>query len=234
MPETKSDSESILAHWSRLSLRAKGVAGLSVPMTALFIAMLSIYWFEGNAPDADQTVMRAYDTRAEILQFQIFLLDAETSVSGYLATGDNRRLSSYRTARASTEQSLAKLAALVGGDPASASPLQQIQSSAREELDTLEQLQTRQAPAADRNRMLDRAKELIGEVQSRLSILNQAQDLRLFRARYNRDVERQQLFRIVVVCGIVGPLGSLFIHLILAGKLVRRLRLVEENARRLA
>ena len=71
-------------------------------------------------------------------------------------------------------------------------------------------------------------------MQSRLSILNQAQDLRLFRARYDRDVARQQLFRIVVVCGILGPLGSLFVHLVLAGRLVRRLRLVEENARRLA
>ena len=234
MPERKSDSESILARWSRLSLRAKGVAGLSIPLTALFIAMLSIYWFEGNAPDADQMVIRAYDTRAEILQFQVFLLDAETAVSGYLATGDSRRLSSYQAARSSTEQSLAKLTSLVGADAASAAPLQQIQAAAQEELDTLKQLQTRQAPAAERNQMLDRAKELIGEVQSRLSILNQAQDLRLFRARYNRDVERQDLFRIVVVCGILGPLGSLFIHLILAGKLVRRLRQVEENARRLA
>ena len=234
MPERKSDSESILARWSRLSLRAKGVAGLSIPLTALFIAMLSIYWFEGNAPDADQMVIRAYDTRAEILQFQVFLLDAETAVSGYLATGDSRRLSSYQAARSSTEQSLAKLTSLVGADAASAAPLQQIQAAAQEELDTLRQLQTRQVPPEDRNRMLDRAKELIGEVQSRLSILNQAQDLRLFRARYNRDVERQDLFRIVVVCGILGPLGSLFIHLILAGKLVRRLRQVEENARRLA
>ena len=234
MPERKSRSESILARWSRLSLRAKGVAGLSVPMTALFIAMLSIYWYEGNAPDADLTVMRAYETRSEILQFQVFLLDAETAVSGYLATGDSRRLSSYNAARSSTERSLARLASLAGGDVASASTLEQIRTSAAEELEALGQLQSPQAPAGDRSRLLDRAKELIGEVQSRLSILNQAQDLRLFRARYDRDVARRELFRIVLVCGIAGPLGSLFIHLVLAGRLVGRLRRVEENARRLA
>jgi PAS domain S-box-containing protein len=234
MSERKSDSESLLARWSRLSLRAKGVAGLSVPMTALFIAMLAIFWYEGNAPDADQTIMRAYDTRSEILQFQVFLLDAETAVSGYLAGGDRRRLSSFEAARASTEQSLARMASSVGADAASASTLLQIRSSTGEVMQMLGQLPSGQAPAGDRNRLLDRAKELIAEVQSRLSILNQAQDLRLFRARYDRDVARQQLFRIVVICGILGPLGSLFVHLILAGKLVRRLRLVEENARRLA
>src|SRR5580692_305119 len=101
MSDRKIESESIPARWSRLSLRAKGVAGLSVPMAALFIAMLSIYWFEGNARDADQTVMRVYETRGEILQFQVFLLDAETAVSGYLATGDKRRLSSYEATRRS-------------------------------------------------------------------------------------------------------------------------------------
>ena len=140
MPDRKSDNESILARWFRgISLRAKGVAGLSVPMTALFIAMLSIYWFEGNAPDADKSVMRAYDTRAEILQFQVFLLDAETAVSGYLATGDIRRLASYESARKSTQRSLARLTSFVGGDTASADTLEQIRISAEEEMDTLGQ-----------------------------------------------------------------------------------------------
>jgi PAS domain S-box-containing protein len=37
-----------------------------------------------------------------------------------------------------------------------------------------------------------------------------------------------------VVCGIAGPLGALFVHLVVAGRLVRRLRVVEENAWRLA
>ena len=49
-----------------------------------------------------------------------------------------------------------------------------------------------------------------------------------------RDLARQRLFRTVVVCGIIGPLGALFIHLLLAGRLVRRIEKVEENAHRLA
>ena len=38
----------------------------------------------------------------------------------------------------------------------------------------------------------------------------------------------------MIFCGILGPLGALFIHLLLVGRMVRRLRAVEENARRLA
>ena len=46
------------AHWWRVSLRARGVAVLAVPLAALFAALFSIYWVEGDVRDADQTVMR--------------------------------------------------------------------------------------------------------------------------------------------------------------------------------
>jgi PAS domain S-box-containing protein len=234
MPERNHDSESIFARWSRLSLRAKGVASLSVPMAALFIAMLSIYWFEGNAPVTDLAVMRAYDTRAEILQLQVFLLDAETAVSGYLATADPRRLASFDSARQAAQQSLERLTTQVRSDAASVGSIDQIRAAAGEELNKLGELRDGAGALAERGHVLDRAKELNSEVRSRLSILNQEQDSRLVRARHDRDVARQQLFRIVVICGILGPIGALFVHLILAGKLVRRLHVVEENARRLA
>jgi PAS domain S-box-containing protein len=233
MPEPKSDS-AYVAQWSRLSLRAKGVAALAVPLVALFIVMLSIYRFEGSAPDADQMMMRITDARVETLQFQLLLRNAESAVSGYLATGDSSRLSSFQAARQSAEQSLARLASLAGDGTASAAPFGEIRALAAEGIQTLGQLATGQALPADRNRLLDQAKEQIGQIESRLALLNQAQDLRLLRARYDRDAARRRLFRIAVACGILGPLGSLFVHLIVAGRLVQRLRLVEENARRLA
>ena len=72
------------------------------------------------------------------------------------------------------------------------------------------------------------------DIQARMAVLNQVQDLRLFRARYNHDAARQRLFRIVLVAGIIGPLGGLFMHLLIAGRLVKRLQGVQEHARRLA
>src|ERR1700704_3884036 len=108
--------EGIFERWSRLSLRAKGVAVLSVPMAALFIAMVAIYWVEGNVRDADLMTRRADDIRAELLQFHVFLLDAETAVSAFVATGDKLRLTSYEAARVSMQQSLGRLGSLIGGD----------------------------------------------------------------------------------------------------------------------
>src|SRR4051812_19381564 len=112
MAHPSSGSESIFERWSRLSLRAKGVAVLSVPMAAMFVVMFAIYLVEGNVRDADMASRRADDIRVELLQFHVVLLDAETAVSAYLATGDRLRLTSYEAARVSMEKSLAHLSTL--------------------------------------------------------------------------------------------------------------------------
>ena len=231
-PERNSGTPGILARWSRVSLRAKGVAALAVPMAALFVALFSIFLVENEARQADQIVVDAYETRAELLQFHIDLLDADSAVDGYLATGDALYLSSYERARAALGTTLDRLSLMVSDDPPSVATVGQLKRAAGDTMSILERL--RSLEPASRDALLTRRSTLMAEVRDRLDILRQAQDLRLFRARYNRDVARQRLFRVVVVCGIIGPLGALFVHLILAGRLVRRIRAVGENARRLA
>ncbi|MGD0498566.1 MAG: ATP-binding protein [Bryobacteraceae bacterium] len=230
--DPQNDSPGLFARWSRVSLRAKGVAALSVPMAALFAALFSIYWVENQNREADLVAVRAYDTRADLLQLQVFLLDADVAMSRYLASPEGRFLTAFVTARTNVEQSLARLASQVGDDPASAAMLVRIRTAAEDCIRTLGQF--RDAGAADRAPLLEKAGGFRREAQARLETMDQAQDLRLFRASYNREVARRQLFRVVVVCGIIGPLGALFVHLIMAGRLVRRIRAVGENARRLA
>jgi PAS domain S-box-containing protein len=222
----------MLARWPRISLRARGVAALAVPMAALFVALFSIYLVENEARQADQIVVAAYDARAESLQFQVDLLDADSAVGGYLATGEARFVSAYQNARAALGTTLQRLSPMVGDDPPSLATVGQLKRLAAEATAVMEQL--RSVEPAAREPLLTRESALLAEARDRLEIMRQAQDLRLFRARYNRDIARQRLFRVMVVCGIVGPLGALFVHLILAGRLVRRLRELGENARRLA
>jgi PAS domain S-box-containing protein len=166
--------------WFRVSLRAQGVAALTVPMAALFGALFSIYWLDGEVRQAEQTGERAYETRA-----QLSLL----------------RGSSGEATRESAAQSIGRLDSLVAGDPEGAAALAESKSLA---------------------------------LPDRLSRLDEYQAQRIAKARLARDRARRRLFGIVILCGTVGPLGGLFVHLVLAGRLVRRLKLVEENARRLA
>jgi PAS domain S-box-containing protein len=77
-------------------------------------------------------------------------------------------------------------------------------------------------------------KTLLTQMQAHSELLTSTDVQRIIQASYDLDVLRRRLFRLVVVCGVVGPMGALFLHLLVAGRLVRRLQAVEENARRLA
>jgi hypothetical protein len=89
-------SRGVLSRWWRVSLRAKGVAVLAVPMAALFAALFTISWVEGDVGEADATVVRAYHMRGDLVDLRSSLLDAQTAVSGYLATGEKRFLTILR------------------------------------------------------------------------------------------------------------------------------------------
>src|SRR5579871_194787 len=125
MSHHKSEPESILARWSRLSLRAKGVAVISVPLAALFISLMSIYVVEGVARDAERTIVRVYSTRDNLRQFHLALLNAGMAVTGYVATGDTTRLLPFDSARSRAEQLLAAIPPSLADDAPSAAAWQQ-------------------------------------------------------------------------------------------------------------
>src|SRR4029077_12658994 len=89
------NSRNTKTHWWRVSLRARGVAVLAVPMAALFAALFSIYWLEGERRGADQTVVRAYTMRSGLAELRSSLLEARTAISGYMATGEKRFLTLF-------------------------------------------------------------------------------------------------------------------------------------------
>src|ERR1035441_10268703 len=78
----------VLSRWWRVSLRAKGVAVLAVPMAALFVALFTISWVETEVGEADAMVVRAYQMRGDLVDLRSWLLDAQTAVSGRLGPGN--------------------------------------------------------------------------------------------------------------------------------------------------
>jgi PAS domain S-box-containing protein len=245
-----SPQPNIVERWSRASLRAKGVAVLAVPLAALFAALVSVYSVEGDVGAADQMVVHTYDMRAELVRLHSSLMNAETAAGGHLATGQSRFLSVFETERVASEHSVDRLAALVAarpaGDAGGHSEIADIRRLAAEELGILSQLvhsqlvhsQLVHLPAGALESatlaLLERGKAVMGQVQARLSLLGDYQERLLAQARFHRDMARRRLFRTAMLCGILGPLGALFVHLLLAGRLARRLNIVRENARRLA
>jgi len=207
---------------------------MAVPLWALFAVLFAVYYVEGDVRVADQMVIRFYDARADLVQVRSSMVDAEAAINGYRATGHQQFLTAFDQARGAINQSLKHLSLLLG-DPSSSAALAEIKRLAAEELNDLEGL--RISPAGETTAvaaLIEHQKRVLAEAQARVALLSEEEERRFTRARYDRDIARQKLFRTVMVCGFVGPLGALLVHLVVAGRLVRRIRLVEENARRLA
>ena len=126
------------------------MAVLAVPLATLFAALFSVYWLEGDVRDADETAVRAYTLRAELVVLRSSLLDAHTAIWGYLATGERRFLTIYDASRQAVDEALSRAAGQVGGNPQD-SPAGGIQRLAAEETQILDQLRD-QGPQGVRRR----------------------------------------------------------------------------------
>ena len=220
--------------WWRVSLRAKGVAVLVTPLAALFAALFSVYWVDGDVRSADQSVVHFYEIRDGLGDLRSSLLDSETGMSAYTATGSERFLGVYDKARRSIAAALDRVTAQSASNPQAMASLEEIKRATAEELRLLDQIKAlgpRSGQAVD---LLEREKTVMADLQARVALLNEYEEREFTGARFQRDVARRRLFRTVILCGTLGPLGALFIHLLLVGKMVRRLKAVQENARRLA
>jgi PAS domain S-box-containing protein len=177
-------------------------------------------------------VTRFYDTRAALVELRSSLVDAEAAMNGYLAARQDYFLTAFERSRQSVNQSLNDLTRLAGGPSGETPELIKIRRQAGEEIALLDE--RRESKDGGRAALEARQKALMGEVLGDINLFTEEQERRFFAARYVRDIKRQRLFRTVMACGVLGPLGALFMHLIMAGRMVRRIQAVEENARRLA
>src|SRR5674476_584520 len=110
------------------------------PMAALFAALLSIFWVEGDVGEADATVVRAYAMRGDLVDLRSSLLDTQTAVWGYLATGEKRSLTIYDASLQAIGRTLSRTAPPSRGDAKRTRSLPEIQRLTADKVGILEQL----------------------------------------------------------------------------------------------
>jgi PAS domain S-box-containing protein len=223
----ESGEKNAQVRWTRLSLRSKGVVVLTIPLSALIVAQVAIYRVEGDVAAVDRGVVRYYDSRAALAQLRLSLNGALAAASAYEATGERQYAAAFEQARETASQSLGRL-------PADEGATAEMRREAAEELSVLSSLlQSSRDPGAGSAR-LNRAKAALTGALAAGETLRDQQERRFAESVGEREDARRRLFRTLIACGILGPLGALFMNLVVAGGLSRRIAAVSENARRLA
>jgi PAS domain S-box-containing protein len=213
----------------RVSLRSQGVAVFAVPLTALFIALCAVYSFESDLQDADRVVVRTYESRADLVELNGSLVDAQAAVAHYLATPADRHRAAFYAARRHAAETQGRLLEHAGRDSAPAGSLDEIRRMTDAVLDQLAAaIDGRNPPSPEVRHMA------IADLEARLARLGEWEASRYADSVRRRNSARLLVFQTLLLCGALGTLVTLIVHLAITRRVVQRLRMVEENARRLA
>ena len=206
-------------------MRAKGVAVLAAPLAALFAMLIAVRFVEGEVQEIELKLDRASSTREQLILLRTLLLDAERAADGAAGGAPQQVSAAYRAASRQAGRTIDALAGLVATDPGAAAEFSEIRRRAVEELSRLDEVQ---------HGGVRRESSAITEIEGRIGALSDYEQRKSAAAAQRRALKRRTLFLTVIASGVFGPLGALFTHLLITGRLVGRLRAVTENARRLA
>jgi diguanylate cyclase (GGDEF)-like protein/PAS domain S-box-containing protein len=218
--------------WSNLSLRAKGFVVVAIPVGGLLLAQSALLLAQDASTRADRAARAAAETRTAVRSVLIAALDAETSVRGYILTGDRSHLYPYRQAATAMPQLMSRLKTLAT-EPGEAAAVARVERLVEVKLEVAEQLRSR--PDRDeRQVLLHTGKTTMGYLRAELSALQEREDHEL-----TRNLARADRYRSVatVVAGaglVVGLLGGLLAAAAFTSGVTRRTRRLTDNAERLA
>src|ERR1039457_5765861 len=133
------------------SLPAKSAHLAVVPALAILLALASLLIVGRSQNATDQAVVHANEVQGSSEGALTLLIDAETGVRGYQATGEASFQEPYDLALAELPSSMSALSIMVVGEPAQVTRVDQVENLPASELATLASLREQEAIGAGRN-----------------------------------------------------------------------------------
>jgi PAS domain S-box-containing protein len=221
--------------WLNFPLRLKALTMVALPIIILLTAVSLFVSNEARQQEVEtdwQT--HTAQIRREIRQMLSDLLDAEIGVRDYLATGHQPHLRAYQEAQEESPQHLARLRGQVREELGQSSNIAKMEQLLRHILDSLGSLIQTRPTGEQAQAELEKSKVEIDSLRRQLETLlgedEQALAAREVRATQALHLQYRELALMVVVA-----LGSGWLAiLLLTNSIVRRVKHVGENTRRLA
>src|SRR5579872_6645061 len=198
----------IAAATGRLSLTAKGVIVVAIPVAALLAALTVFYLFQRQTTDAQGWVEHTFEVRAGIRDAMLQLANAETGLNGYLLTGRPSDLNTYRAAREQLGQPIANLEKLIRDNPAQAERVKRVQAL---ESKVVAGMESQHQAAATGETVTDAESQRanVKALRTELAAMQAEEDLLLQQRTTTLRSAQRRLQMVEVAGGILGLLGGL-------------------------
>lgn len=227
---------SLRSPWGRLTLRAKTVVVALIPLVVLGLVVPAVYATQRSSARVIDEVERGYRLRQGFAAVLQDLVDAETGMRGFLLTNDKRFLQPYNDGLDNLSSDLEAVRRKLDGAQATRNEMTHLEELITRRLEILQNVRL----FAKRTRagkipldLLAEGRQTGDEIRASIARLDtaEARVLAILRSELERSRQRSLILSVVVV-----PLTLLLataIVLLFATGLVRRVKRIEENARRL-
>lgn len=194
---------------------------IAVPMTALAVALGSVLLLNGSQNAADLAVRDGVATQAAAQRVLTLLVDAESGIQGYAATGDPIFLENYDLGTLALPSALTQLRWLVSDDPSQLARDVTLDRHAADELSELAALRTQASTVAGRvQAVLDapaiRADQAMNKIRAGITAMiateARADSIRLARSH---DLSRLAVL-VTILAGLLGAASGVGAALALA------------------
>ena len=227
--------ERIAASFGNLSLTAKGILVVSIPVCALLAAIAVFYDFQWQTRHAAAWVEHTIQVRSDIRRVRGQMNALEDSIRGYLLTLRESYLEPYWAARNELPRVFASVRKEFRDNPSQLQQLAKTEEMAGAALTLVESVRQ---DAANRSgggmERLESARSSIEAVRGQLGVM-EAEEERLLQERITAEHEAQHRMELAIFAGgLVGLLGGFAAALLFTRSIVRRVHRVEELARRVA
>jgi diguanylate cyclase (GGDEF)-like protein len=223
--------------WQRLSLRAKTIVVMAVPMALIVLAVPLMSFAQRESSRVEQDVEQAYRVRQRLAQVLQSLVDAETGIRGYLLTGDQEFLTTSNEGVASVPRAVRGLDVLLADETGPAERrLEDLHRLADDRIEVILETRAfakRTPPGTIPERIIARGRELMDQIRVLIAQMDDAEATRLSNARSRLATAERMSFMLSVVLVPLAMFLTILVALRHTASLVRGIRRIEENTRRL-
>ncbi len=217
-----------------LPLQTKGLAVVSIPLAGLMLVVFAFYMAQRENQSAERAVTHSLEVRGQIQEVHSRVQECESSVMGYLLTGDPAWLVSYREDRRKLPEILARLEEMVRNNPAELARARSIGALVMRRREELESLLTRIPPLSGWHPALAESSASVERIDRELQEMQQQEDRQL--EQHWADARRATRSGFYIIAGgaLLIPAAAIAAMFLFAAAIARRVQVLQENADRLA
>ena len=221
--------------WQNLPLGFKGVIVIALPLAILLASLSSLFMREQESTKLENQLKRALQNQRDIQTVHTQLLEASTGVRDFLLTGDKHFLGIFFEAEKKLPKIITTLEERLENDEQK-QRLSRILPLVTKNLADLKALSNHETAIAS-NQLIAQFKSQVAtldKLREEIEALNNEEALLAEQDQQEIFLQRQQNITVTLIAAIAGIIGSLMAVWIFSRTIVKRVRLLRDNAGHLA